>query len=66
MQAAEDGKINVFISEKIASELTEVLAYPKISRIYQTELRRQDLVEQVLKTSASSNAAVLLFTTKQH
>jgi putative PIN family toxin of toxin-antitoxin system len=34
------------------AEISQVLTYPKLQRIYQaTELRREDLIEQVLKTA---------------
>ncbi len=51
IQAAEDGKVRIFISEGIGAEIGEVLAYPKLEKIYRPELRREDLVEQVLKNA---------------
>ncbi|MCL4429411.1 MAG: putative toxin-antitoxin system toxin component, PIN family [Candidatus Bathyarchaeota archaeon] len=51
IQAAEDGKVRIFISESIAAEIGEVLAYPKLEKIYRQELRREDLVAQVLKNA---------------
>ncbi len=50
VRAAEDRKIRIFISEEIIVEISRVLGYPKLERIYQTEgLCREDLVEQVLR-----------------
>lgn len=52
IEAAEQGKVNISISEDIVAEISQVLAYHKFQRIYQaTGLRREDLIEQVLKTA---------------
>jgi uncharacterized protein len=50
VQAAEQGKVTVFISEQIIEEINQVLAYPKIARIYQTTtVGKNELMQQVLK-----------------
>jgi uncharacterized protein len=50
IKAAEDRRIYIFMSEEIISEISRVLAYTKLERIYQAEnLRRKDLIEAVLK-----------------
>ena len=49
IETAEKGKLRIFISEEIAVEISQVLAYPKIKKIFKTELRRQEMIEQVLK-----------------
>ena len=50
--AAEKRQINVFLSEEIVQEFSQVLSYPKIKKIYQTEgLNEEKLVEAVLKVS---------------
>lgn len=51
IQAAEARKLDIFISEDTATEISQVLAYPKIEKIYRAVQRRQDLIEQVLKTA---------------
>ena len=48
--AAEQGKLCIYISEDITAEINQVLAYPKLERIYQTTgQHKDDLIEQVLK-----------------
>jgi putative PIN family toxin of toxin-antitoxin system len=50
VKAAEKGRIVVLLTEEIAGEISQVLAYPKIAKVYQAAgLRREDLVETVLK-----------------
>jgi uncharacterized protein len=50
IKAAENRRIYIFTSEEIIAEISHVLAYPKLEKIYQTEkLRREDLIEAVLK-----------------
>jgi putative PIN family toxin of toxin-antitoxin system len=49
-KAAEKGQFVIFLSEEIAGEISQVLAYPRIAKVYQAAgLRREDLVEAVLK-----------------
>ena len=50
VKAAEKGQLVILLSEEIAGEISQVLAYPKIAKVYQAAgLRREDLVETVLK-----------------
>ena len=50
IKAAEDGKICVFASEEIVGEISQVLTYSKLSKVYQAEdLRHEDLIEAFLK-----------------
>jgi uncharacterized protein len=50
IKAAEDGKICIVTSEEIVGEISEVLTYPKLSKVYQAEdLRHEDLIEAILK-----------------
>jgi len=50
IKAAEYGKFSIFISEEIVMEISHVLTYDKIAKIYQAEgLSRDRLVETVLK-----------------
>ena len=51
VRAAEEKKLNIFISEDIATDISQVLAYPKLEKTYHPILRRQDLIEQVLKNA---------------
>ena len=49
-KAAENRKITLILSEEIVKELSQVLAYPKLKKVYRAEgLRQEDLVEAVLK-----------------
>lgn len=49
IKAAEEGKVSVYSSEEIVAEISQVLAYPKILKIYQSEGLRNELIEAVLK-----------------
>ncbi|MCW4008679.1 MAG: putative toxin-antitoxin system toxin component, PIN family [Candidatus Bathyarchaeota archaeon] len=50
VKAAEGGKVVIFTSEEIVGEISQVLNYPKLRRVYQAAgLRHKDLVEAVLK-----------------
>jgi uncharacterized protein len=52
IKLAEQGKVTVFVSEEIVSEISQVLVYPKIEKIWRAlGMRREDLMEQVLKNS---------------
>jgi putative PIN family toxin of toxin-antitoxin system len=50
VKAAEKKQFVILLSEEIAGEISQVLAYPRIARVYQAaSLRREDIVEAVLK-----------------
>lgn len=50
VKASEEGKVIIFLSEEIVGEISQVLTYPKLKKIYQLEgLHHQDLIEAVLK-----------------
>ena len=50
VKAAEKKQFVILLSEEIAGEISQVLTYPKIARIYKAAgMRREDLVEAVLK-----------------
>jgi putative PIN family toxin of toxin-antitoxin system len=50
IKAAEDGKVAIVASEAIVGEISQVLNYPKLRKVYQAAgLRHKDLVEAVLK-----------------
>jgi len=50
--AAENHNITIFLSEEIVQELSRVLAFPKLRKIYVAEgMRQEDLVEEVLRIS---------------
>jgi len=66
VKAAEKGKLRIFISEEIATKISQVLAYPKIEKIYKTELRRQELIEQVLKTAKFVKATTKVEVVNEH
>lgn len=51
VKAAEEGRVGVFASEEIVAEISQVLNYPKIAKVYQPEgLLHAELIEAVLKT----------------
>ena len=66
IEAAEKGKLRIFISEEIIVEISQVLAYPKIEKIYKTELRRQELIEQVLKIAKFVKATAKVEVVNEH
>jgi putative PIN family toxin of toxin-antitoxin system len=50
IKSAEAQNVNIFLSEEIVAEITQVLTYSKIKKIYKTlGLKREDLIEAVLK-----------------
>ena len=50
IEAAENRKITIILSEEIVRELSQVLAYPKLKKVYKAEgLSQEDLMEAVLK-----------------
>ena len=66
IEASKDGKVSILMSEEIAQELSQVLAYPKIEKIYHGTLRREDLVEQVLETAKFVKVTNRLQVIKEH
>jgi putative PIN family toxin of toxin-antitoxin system len=58
VKAAEKRQFVILLTEEIAGEISQVLAYPKIAKVYQAaSLRREDLVETVLKIGKFVQAA---------
>jgi uncharacterized protein len=50
IKAAEQGKVDIFVSEEIVREISQVLAYLKLAKTYQVEgLLHEALIEAVLK-----------------
>lgn len=50
VKAAEQGKVCLIISEEIIEEISQVLTYPKLKKVYEAEgLPHQELIEAVLK-----------------
>jgi putative PIN family toxin of toxin-antitoxin system len=50
VKAAEQGKVRLFASEEIVREISQVLNYPKLRRVYEAEeMNREELIEAVLK-----------------
>ncbi len=66
VRAAEEKKLNIFISEDITAEISQVLAYPKLEKTYHTKLRRQDLIAQVLKNAKFVKVTKKVEVIKEH
>ena len=66
VKAAEDRKVSIFISEEIVAEISQVLVYPKIEKIYRSTLNRQDLVEQVLELVKFTKVANKISVIQEH
>lgn len=50
IKAAENGKVCIVISEEIVEEISQVLNYPKLKKVYEAEgLPHQELIEAVVK-----------------
>lgn len=50
VRAVEDGKVCIVTSEEIIGEISQVLNYPKLRKVYQAAgLRHENLIEAVLK-----------------
>ncbi len=50
VKAAEDDKIDIIASEEIVREISRVLSYPKLDKVYKAEgLHHEQLIEAVLK-----------------
>lgn len=50
IKAAEDCKVNIIASEEIVGEISQVLNYPKLAKVYKAEgLLHEELIEAVLK-----------------
>ena len=66
VEAAEQGKVTIFISEEITAEINHVLAYPKIAKAYRQEITRPQLVEQVLKIAKFAKPTHKLKVIREH
>jgi uncharacterized protein len=66
MEAAEQGKVSISISEDITAEINQVLAYPKLQKIYCTKLLKEELIEQVLKIAKFVNVIDKVEVIKDH
>jgi putative PIN family toxin of toxin-antitoxin system len=66
IEAAEQRTINIFVSEPVIEEISRVLSYPKIEKIYQHQLTRQHLMEQVLKNANFVEVTTDLKVIKEH
>ncbi len=52
VKAAEQGRARLFVSEAIVVEISQVLNYPKLRRVYEAEgLCHEELIEAVLKVA---------------
>jgi uncharacterized protein len=50
IKAAEQGKVRLFTSEEIVREISHVLNYPKLRKVYQAEeMCHEELIEAILK-----------------
>lgn len=67
IKAAEDHKFGIFTSEEIVGEISQVLTYPKLKKVYQSEgLRHEDLIEAVLKIGKFAKVTKKVNVVKKH
>jgi len=58
IKASEQGKVRLFASEEIVREISEVLKYPKLKKVYEAEdMCHEELIEAVLKVVSFVNVA---------
>jgi putative PIN family toxin of toxin-antitoxin system len=63
--AAEQGIIHMFVSESILEEISRVLSYPKITKVYNLQFTRQQLAEQILRNAKFVEATAKLKVIKE-
>ena len=52
IKAAEMGKVAIMVSEAIIGEISQVLTYPKLTKVYRAEnLQHEELMEAVLRVT---------------
>ena len=67
MKAAEDGKVSIYASEEIIMEISHVLTFSKLEKIYESKgLRRDQLIEAVLKIARFVKAAKKVSVVSEH
>jgi putative PIN family toxin of toxin-antitoxin system len=67
IKAAENHQVTIFVTEEIVFEISQVLNYPKIANAYQgTGLKREDLVEAVLKSAKFTKPTKKVNAVKEH
>jgi len=66
VEAAEQGMVDIFVSKSVIAEISQVLSYPKIEKVYNSQLTRQQLMGQILKNVKFVEATVKLKVIKEH
>ena len=67
IKSAEAQNVNIFLSEEIVAEITQVLSYPKIKNVYKTlGLQSEDLIEAVLKIAKFVKGTKKLHVVEEH
>lgn len=67
IKAAKENKVTILASEQIVGEISQVLTYPKLKKVYQAEgLRSEDLVESVLKIAKFVEVIEEIKVVKEH
>jgi len=67
VHAAEDGMIKIFASKEIIEEISQVLEYPKIKRVYEAAgMRYEELIETIIGISKLVNASLKVTLIAEH
>ncbi len=66
VEAAEQGRIDLFVSESIVEEISRVLSYPKIEKIYRPQTTCRQLMEQILKNTKFVETTTKLKVINEH
>ncbi|MCL2134537.1 MAG: putative toxin-antitoxin system toxin component, PIN family [Candidatus Bathyarchaeota archaeon] len=66
VESAEQGRIDIFVSESIVEEISRVLNYPKIEKVYYPQITCQQLMEQILKSTKFVETTTELKIIKEH
>lgn len=67
VRAAEEGRIRIFASKEIIEEISQVLEYPKIKRVYEAAgMRHEELIEAIVGISRLVNASLKVKLIAEH
>ena len=67
IKAAEQSRVVIFVSEEIVAEISRVLTYPKIRRIYlDSELSRETFIQTVMRIAKFVKVSKKLDVVREH
>jgi putative PIN family toxin of toxin-antitoxin system len=66
VKSAEQRRIDIFVSDSMIEEISRVLSYPKIEKVYRHQITCQQLMEQILKNTKFVETTTELKVIKEH